>query len=131
MNGVCHIFRREIQDYDMVRKEQMIRTNLVVEEAISRYVSRIKDAFGDSLCQVVLFGLQARGEAGPESDIDLMVITIDPSWETECRLITMGYQLFPETGAMLSAKVRTPGEFDRSKKISFLRNVKLDGFVVG
>jgi len=109
----------------------MARTDPIVEESISRYVSRIRDAFGDSINQVVLFGSYARGEAGPESDIDLMVITNDASWDTEYRLITMGYQLFPETGVMLSVKVRTSGEFDQSGNISFLRNVKQDGVVVG
>ena len=116
----------------MIVHEQMTsHPDLKAEEAISRYVSRIKAAFGDSICQVVLFGSYARGEAGPGSDVDLMVITTDASWGTEYRLITMGYNLYPEMGVLLSVKVRTPGEYSQSGRISFLRNVKKDGILVG
>ncbi|WP_245920405.1 nucleotidyltransferase domain-containing protein [Methanospirillum stamsii] len=115
----------------MISREQMVRTDPVVEDAISRYISRVREIFGESICQVLLFGSYARGEAGPESDIDLLVITTDPGWDTEYRLITMGYQIFSETGVMLSVKVRTTGEFDRAGNVSFLRNVKQEGVLVG
>ncbi len=115
----------------MINREQMARTDPIVEEAISLYISRIRDAYGDSISQIVLFGSYARGEAGPESDIDLMVITTDPNWETEYRLITMGYQVFSETGVMLSVKVRTWGEFNRSGNIFFLQTIKQEGVLVG
>ena len=116
----------------MIKSSQMTRQHDInVDEAINRYISRIKDIYGNSICQVVLFGSYARGEAGPGSDVDLMVITTDASWGTEYRLITMGYNLYPEMGVLLSVKVRTPGEYSQSGRISFLRNVKKDGILVG
>jgi len=102
-----------------------------VDEAINRYISRIKDIYGNSICQVVLFGSYARGEAGPESDVDLMVITTDMNWETEYQLITMGYCLYPEMNVLLSVKVRTLDEFRQAGNTAFLREVKQDGVVVG
>ncbi|PWR73392.1 nucleotidyltransferase domain-containing protein [Methanospirillum stamsii] len=131
MKGGFHIFSVEILVISMISREQMVRTDPVVEDAISRYISRVREIFGESICQVLLFGSYARGEAGPESDIDLLVITTDPGWDTEYRLITMGYQIFSETGVMLSVKVRTTGEFDRAGNVSFLRNVKQEGVLVG
>ena len=115
----------------MKSREQMKGTNPVVEEAISRYVSRVRDVFGRSISQILLFGSYARGEASPESDIDIMVITKDTGWDIEYRLITMGYQIFSETGVMLSVKVRTTGEFEQASLFSFLRNVKQEGVLVG
>ncbi|MCA1915320.1 nucleotidyltransferase domain-containing protein [Methanospirillum hungatei] len=106
-------------------------TKPVVEDAISRYVSRVRDVFGGSISQILLFGSYARGEAGSESDIDIMVITKDPGWDIEYQLITMGYQIFSETGVMLSVKVRTTAEFEQASSFSFLRNVKQEGVLVG
>lgn len=38
---------------------------------------RLKEAFGDNLCSVVLFGSQARRTARPDSDIDIMLVLKD------------------------------------------------------
>jgi predicted nucleotidyltransferase len=35
---------------------------------------RLGRAYGERLSTIVLFGSEARGEAGPESDIDLLVV---------------------------------------------------------
>jgi predicted nucleotidyltransferase len=39
---------------------------------------RLREAFGDRLRGVVLFGSEARGEASPENDIDLFVLLEGP-----------------------------------------------------
>jgi len=36
--------------------------------------ARLKELYGDRLVRLVLFGSQARGDAGSDSDIDVMVI---------------------------------------------------------
>jgi hypothetical protein len=59
-----------------------------------------------------------------------MVITTDPSWDTEYRLIAMGYDLYPELSVLLSVKVRTPDAFSQADSISFLKNVQQDGILV-
>lgn len=38
----------------------------------------LAEAFGDRLCQVVLYGSTARGDADPLSDIDLLVVLVGP-----------------------------------------------------
>lgn len=40
--------------------------------------SRLQAAFRDRLQGVLLFGSRARGEAGPDSDLDLMVLLEEP-----------------------------------------------------
>ncbi|MGH7390128.1 MAG: nucleotidyltransferase domain-containing protein [Candidatus Rokuibacteriota bacterium] len=41
---------------------------------LGRYVDRLKGRFGADLVSVVLFGSRARGEAKPESDIDMLIV---------------------------------------------------------
>ena len=41
---------------------------------LERYVRLLEERFGPDLVSVVLFGSRARGTAGPDSDIDLLVV---------------------------------------------------------
>jgi predicted nucleotidyltransferase len=49
-----------------------ISKTTAVEAAIARMVQRIVRKFKPE--QVILFGSHARGEAGPDSDVDLLVV---------------------------------------------------------
>lgn len=128
---MLHIHRKFMRSRLPIHGGSINHINPKVVEAISLYVSLIKSAFPESICQVVLFGSYVRGEGGPESDVDIMVIATDDTWETEYRLITMGYRIFLEMGVFLSVKVRTQGEFNQSGNIFFLDHVKKEGVVVG
>ncbi len=44
------------------------------EELLKRAKAALRDAFGERLQGVVLYGSEARGEAGPNSDVDLLVL---------------------------------------------------------
>ena len=41
---------------------------------LERYVRLLEERFGPDLVSVVLFGSRARGTAGPDNDIDLLVV---------------------------------------------------------
>ena len=43
----------------------------------AEYAQRIKAHFGDRLVSICFFGSAARGEASPESDIDVLIIAED------------------------------------------------------
>ncbi len=49
-----------------------IKKTLSVQAQIDRMVKRIVKRFAPE--QIILFGSQARGDAGPDSDIDLLVV---------------------------------------------------------
>ena len=54
--------------------------NVDLFDLAKRYAAKAKEAFGDRLVSIALFGSVARGQAGPGSDIDLFVETApDPS----------------------------------------------------
>src|SRR5436190_10166263 len=49
-----------------------IKKSTTVQEQIDRMVKRIVRKFAPE--KIILFGSQARGDAGPDSDIDLLVV---------------------------------------------------------
>ncbi|MBI3455477.1 MAG: nucleotidyltransferase domain-containing protein [Candidatus Rokubacteria bacterium] len=48
--------------------------NLALRRAAERYAEALRGALRENLVSVVLFGSVARGEAGPDSDIDLLIV---------------------------------------------------------
>lgn len=51
--------------------------NHALRAAAERYTDLLREAFDQQLVSVVLFGSVARGEARPDSDIDLLVVAAD------------------------------------------------------
>ena len=49
-----------------------------VRAAIAEVRARLEALYGDRLARVVLYGSYARGEAGPDSDVDLLVVLRGP-----------------------------------------------------
>lgn len=83
-----------------------------VERVLKEMVRRIVEGFDPE--KIILFGSQARGDAGPDSDIDLLVVM-----ETESKreaTLQIGVAL-NAMGVPKDVIVVTPDEFDRRKGI--------------
>ena len=48
------------------------------EEILKQVKTRLKAKYGDRLCGIILYGSEARGDAEPDSDIDLLVLLKGP-----------------------------------------------------
>jgi predicted nucleotidyltransferase len=49
-----------------------------VNDILAELRRRLAALYGDRLVRIVLFGSQARGDAGADSDIDVMLVLTDP-----------------------------------------------------
>jgi predicted nucleotidyltransferase len=78
----------------------------------------LRGIYGDRLAQVLLYGSQARGDAGPESDIDLLVVLRDMGspWDELRRMDDLLWRLSLEHGVTLSALPVTVDEFEHPAK---------------
>ncbi len=81
-----------------------MRCTVVSQTILARIKSKLQDAFKERLAGVVLYGSEARGEARPDSDIDLLVLLNGPADGPDTRLcIDVLYPLVLELGRPIHA----------------------------
>lgn len=79
-----------------------------VQERIEEMVRRIVSQFHPD--KIILFGSHARGEAGPDSDVDLLVV-MQPHGSKRERVVEV-YGLLAGMGVPKDVMIVTPEEFD-------------------
>ena len=95
---------------------------------LKRCAQAIREAYGDRLAGIVLYGSAARGDDGPESDIDLLVLIEGEYdlWEEIGRLVDTLYDLELESGRLIAA-LPARAELDRTGATLLYRNAAAEG----
>lgn len=99
-----------------------------VQAALNDARQTLSALYGDRLVRVVLYGSQARGEAGPESDVDILVTLRDPFdlyGETK-RLAALQTDLLDRYDEFVVLQPYTEAEY-QSQAYGFIQNVRADG----
>jgi predicted nucleotidyltransferase len=81
--------------------------------------------------RMILFGSQARGDARPDSDWDLLLLLNKPKKEqvdkdNAFKFVLMGW----DYGTYLSVKIYTEEQWEKGKMFPFYKNVEKDGIVI-
>ncbi|MBF0551330.1 MAG: nucleotidyltransferase domain-containing protein [Deltaproteobacteria bacterium] len=84
------------------------------DQLVGSVVQRIAEAIKPE--QIILFGSRAKGMAGLESDIDLVVVYSGPKSKREIELDI--YRLFRHPTFSLDVFIMTPQELDNTKRIA-------------
>ena len=79
------------------------------DPALSEILTRLVTAFQPDL--VYLFGSRARGDAGPDSDYDLLIVVPDDALPDQ-RRSRLGYEALRGTGVAADVVVWTRSAFD-------------------
>jgi len=103
------------------------------KDALDAFARRIEREYGTTVEQVILFGSYARGEAGKESDIDVLVVVRGDRARLRKELIDIATEIMLDTGEYISVKVLTLDEFNhmKEKKYGFLLNILKEGVSIG
>jgi len=98
------------------------------EELLNRIKDRLQDAYGDRLQGVILYGSEARGDAEPDSDIDLLVLLRGPIalWNDIRTNVHALYDLQLEVIRPIHAMPVDVKAF-RAGEYALYRNVKKEG----
>lgn len=95
----------------------------------------IVSEFRDALCRrirverILLFGSRARGDAGQDSDIDLLVVSPDFGQDTLADMVLLR-ECLPAHQVDIDTIARTPEQVASAEPDSFLATVLEDGVVV-
>jgi predicted nucleotidyltransferase len=109
---------------------ELSRVAVSYKRVAERLAERLRDAVGDRIEAIVLYGSVARGEAGKDSDVDLLIIV--PDGKIRRQILRVSYDLDLEFGTVTSHVYMTPQEFERylSWGDPFLREVLKEGIVL-
>ena len=106
-------------------------TNPQLKEIIAQTRQGLEKIYGEQLEQLVLFGSQARGDARPDSDIDLLIVLKNPfDYSTESdRISFLIADLCLEYNVLISCAFAEYEQFQHRNN-GFFRNVRAEGITV-
>ncbi|MDQ6905317.1 MAG: nucleotidyltransferase domain-containing protein [Chloroflexota bacterium] len=103
-----------------------------VQTIISELRGLLETCYGERLKRLVLFGSQARGDADPESDIDVLVVLAGPvdTAEEWKRTGDMLYDLMCAHECILISCIFMDEERFTTRNGPLLRNIRREGVIV-
>lgn len=98
-------------------------------EAITRYLNILNREYRQHILRVILFGSVARGNAAPESDIDLLIVTKDGDKNLKDEISMACFDIMLETDVILSPLVMDHETFEWHRKYRdpFFNQIEKDG----
>lgn len=101
--------------------------SLLDDPILARFSAAVREAYGDRLERIVLFGSRARGDHRPDSDYDIAVFIHGDwaLWDEIHSLCAITMDILDETGADVSAKPLQAGSY-RERTI-FMHELRKDG----
>jgi predicted nucleotidyltransferase len=91
----------------MVTQTEPALKNLseVERAAVLDFLARILSTYGGQIQRVMLFGSKARGEATADSDIDVLLIVADETWQFRDEICNISADVSLKYDVLLDARV--------------------------
>jgi predicted nucleotidyltransferase len=98
--------------------------------ALQAYVHALQERFGAQLVDAMLFGSRARGDAHPDSDVDVLAILDDPDAEALSEARGLAFDIWLAYGVLLSIRAMSQEGWQTltARQSLFYRNLVRDGF---
>jgi uncharacterized protein len=110
---------------------QLTIINDKLKTILAQLRSQFETLYGDRLVQTILFGSQARGDARPDSDIDVLVVlkgAVNPGEEIK-RTSQIRAKLSLKNDAVISCLFMDENRFI-NRNGPLLRNIRKEGIAV-
>lgn len=104
---------------------------VMINALLGKYVKEVGEIYGEHLKSVILYGSYARGDFGPESDIDIMILLDLPDMEIckyRKRLSGLTYDFNEEHDTDIKPIVKSEAHFKKwLNAYPFYANVQREG----
>lgn len=98
---------------------------------LEAFLAGLREQYGRLVEEVILFGSKARGDAGEESDMDLLVLVRSEDWHLGWDIPTLAARSSFAHGreGVISAKVMSTRHYARLKRLHspLYQNIRTDG----
>jgi predicted nucleotidyltransferase len=98
-------------------------------QAVRVFVHRLHERFPGEILQTTLFGSKARGDSGPWSDIDILVIVREESWSLRGEISTLAARVSLEFDVLIGPRVIGLERWEGMERdgFSLYRNISAEG----
>lgn len=106
----------------------MIDADATLQEALTEAKERLRSIYGDRLVRVILYGSRARGDARPDSDVDVLVVLRGPidAYQEIKRLVRLETDLYDQFDLHVAFQPYDEVTFQDRRRL-FIQNVQADG----
>lgn len=97
--------------------------------ALERLARQLRRDFGTRVTEVVAFGSRVRGDHGPESDLDLLIVVDGKTPRLEEAVVDRIVDVELETGVVITPVIKDRVVYARERELAtpFFRNVSREG----
>ena len=109
----------------MKDKEKLNKTE---KKAINELIENLKEANGDNLVKVILYGSKARGNSTQDSDIDIMVVLKDniDVMKERFKVYDIVWSVCYVYDLLISVIIKNKSDYDKFDT-SLLKNIRDEG----
>lgn len=97
------------------------------DPVLQTFAAALRQRLGPRLCQVVLFGSRARGDARDDSDYDVLVVVDHRTPELRSIILDVECQLMDRYGALVATVLRNEEEWVCNQGLPLARNIAREG----
>ncbi len=103
------------------------------EKAVKLFIEEIRGEYGEKVDDIILYGSYARGEAGADSDVDVLIVLNGDLSKGRERAAELATEALLKHGTIISPKMVSPENYEAMKKMKlpFIENVRNEGIKVG
>lgn len=98
------------------------------EKAIETFVRQLQDELESEIKDIRMFGSKARGDAGPESDLDVLVLVQDPAYALKHKILWIASEISLNYGVLLSPRIIPPAAWNEMAEANtlFFRDIRAE-----
>ncbi|MBI3760468.1 MAG: nucleotidyltransferase domain-containing protein [Chloroflexi bacterium] len=106
-----------------------VRTTAVQRQAALEFARQVREAKGDRILRTILIGSVARGDFGPDSDIDILVVAEGVDSDFKCDMWDIGADVSLARNVILNVHIYSRARWDKMQKEEtvFWQNAQRDG----